>query len=109
VARSGFRLDPGFADALARTAEVGALVKEKASTAAARAKEIVAVDTGRLRDSIAGEAALTPRGWQGRVVATDFKAPWEEEGTVRRSARPFLRPAVEQTVGPIEAPLEGEG
>lgn len=107
-----FEEDPNFRAELLRSVGVKTVLEELAGRAAARAAEL-APDDPRTQDndlhsSVYGDVAMTPRGWAGRVGATNFKAPWFEVGSARTPARPFLRPAVEETVGPIEADPEGE-
>jgi hypothetical protein len=103
---SRFDLDPDFEDAVLRSAEfrdaLEDLVAEAADVADLRAPYL----TGTLASSVFGDVALTEDGWVGRVGATDFKAPWFEEGADGVPPRPFLRPAVEETIGPIEAAPE---
>lgn len=86
-----------LADALR---EIGAQVES-------RAKELVPVDTGELRDSIRAEGGL----WRGagdsrpaevEVVATAPHATFIELGTVKAPAQPFLAPAVESVRGEFQ-------
>lgn len=104
-----FTLDPGFAAAVSRTSQVRDLLDEKATAAAEEAANRAPFATGALAESVFADVALTADGYRGRVGAEDFKAPWFEEGAAGVPARPFLRPAVEAEVGPIEAhPDDGE-
>lgn len=96
-----FKLDPKFDDELVRSPELRGHLEKLAKNAADRAKQLVPVDTGDLQDSIEGVVDFDRRGFVGRVDAHDFKAKWIEFGTVRRPARPFLRPALEAEVGPL--------
>lgn len=97
-----FKLDPDFEQGALATTEVRDIVLDAANRAAARARDLAPEDEGDLKESIFAEVELTSNGWQGRVGATDFKAAWKEFGTVRESPSPFLRPAVEEEVGPLE-------
>lgn len=96
-----FDVDPSFEEELLHSPFVLELVREKAEAAAKRAREIVPVESGDLRDSIQGDVVLESRGFIGRVNAFDWKAHFVEFGTSRRRARPFIRPAVEAEVGPL--------
>ncbi len=70
-----------------------------------RAKALVPVDTGELRDSIT--AALQPRrgGKEARVIHVGFKTPTSrrahlvEYGTAHSSAQQFMRPALDEKAG----------
>lgn len=74
---------------------------QKAITAACvevekEAKHLVAVDTGRLKQSVTHEVALTAkRTWSGRVGTNVHYGPHVEFGTRRMRAQPWLRPAFE--------------
>jgi len=102
-----FVRDPGFEAALFVSPEIEAALRDRCDAAAARARDLAPDDprTGEpdLHTSVFSDVQLTATGYQGRVGATDFKAPWFEEGSARTSPRPFLRPAVEEEIGPVEA------
>lgn len=106
-----FVLDPSFERRFLASPEVGELIAEAAAEAAERARAMApddpATTTDDLKSSVYGDVALTPAGWRGRVGATDYKAHWKEFGSSRERAQPFIRPAVEEVVGPIEA-VEGD-
>lgn len=59
-----------------------------------RAKELCAVDTGRLRSSINWRLARDSRGLAAIIGTNVEYAPYLEFGTSRMAARPFLRPAL---------------
>lgn len=105
--RRGFELDPDFADAYLRSDHVRETLQEYVDDAAEVAARLAPDDprtiTNDLHSSVFGDVAMTSHGWRGRVGASNFKAPWFEEGAAGVASQPFLRPAVEQTVGPIEA------
>ena len=101
-----FTFDPGFEAALLRSDGVRDVLEDLVADAADTADGLAPYLTGDLASSIYGDVALTEDGWTGRVGATDFKAAWFEEGADGVSPRPFLRPAVEQEIGPIEASPE---
>lgn len=109
---SRFVMDPGFEAALLRSEPVRELIEEAATKAAGAAADLAPDDPATTRNdlhsSVFADVAITGRGWTGRVGASDFKAGWFEEGAQGVPARPFLRPAVEQEVGPIEADDGGE-
>jgi len=106
------KLDPAFERELLRSDFVrdrlDDAAKKAAAIAADRAPDDPATSTKDLRSSIRGETELGPDGWVGRVVAGDWKAAWYEIGATGVPARPYLRPAVEQTVGPIEPAPDGD-
>lgn len=103
-----FTPDPGFEAALLRSSGFRDVLEDLVEDAADVAADLAPFETGALADSVYGDVALTEHGWTGRVGATDFKAGWFEEGAVGVTPHPFLRPAVEQTIGPIEpGPEEG--
>jgi len=104
---SEFKRDPSFEAMLLRSTEVRDVLEERVSAAAARATALApddpATTTNDLHTSVFGDVAMTGRGWAGRVGAANFKAPWFEIGATGVPARPFLVPAVEEEIGPIEA------
>lgn len=113
MAGAHFEEDPNFRGELLRSAEIRAVLEEKA-TAAAKTASRLAPDDPRtsgadLHSSIVADVELTARGYAARVAALDFKAGWYEFGSSRTRARPFLRPAVEEEVGPLESGGGGEG
>lgn len=60
------------------------------------AKQIVHVITGRLRNSITHEVDM---GEMAVYIGTNVEyAPYEEEGTSKRPAHPFLRPAAQDHI-----------
>lgn len=107
-----FERDPGFERQVLGERWVGDLLEELVSTAAARASDLAPDDpatTGKdLHSSVYGDVELVGGRYRARVGATDFKANWFEHGAVGVPARPFLRPAVEEIIGPIEADPGGE-
>lgn len=107
-----FVRDPGFEMALFASVEIELALKDRTDAAAARARELAPddprTDEPDLHTSVFGDVALTATGYKGRVGATDFKAPWYEEGSARTAPRPFLRPAVEEEIGPVSAAQGGD-
>ena len=70
------------------------------------AKETVPVDTGRLKNSITHEVEGDGRAV---VIGSNVEyAPFVELGTVKMSARPYLRPAVENHIAEYQNVLETE-
>ena len=69
--------------------EAPSIVRKIAEAIAARARRLVAVKTGALRDSI----RVTDEGIE---VDKDY-AGAVELGTATRAARPFVRPAIEMS------------
>jgi HK97 gp10 family phage protein len=72
----------------------------------ARAQAIVPIDTGALRDSITYRIEHTGGQWHIIVGAYTDYALFVELGTVRMSAQPYLRPAVDQIVAHIASELQ---
>jgi HK97 gp10 family phage protein len=66
---------------------------------AAEAKRLVRVDEGELRDDITvsnaaeGATRSEPAAYVGPTSKTDWRAHFEEFGTVDQAAHPFIRPA----------------
>jgi hypothetical protein len=105
VART-FELADGFEDEILRSQPVRAIVEDRTQAAAERASRLAADDPSTsgqdLHSNIEADVGLDAHGWVGRVNANDWKAGWFEFGTSRQAARPFLRPALEAEVGPVE-------
>jgi HK97 gp10 family phage protein len=76
---------------------------EEMSKVTERAKEIVPVRTGRLRNSIYRRKTGF-LGWE--VGATMFYAGFVEFGTRYMRARPYLRPAVEEKMPEVREELK---
>lgn len=80
----------------------GAAVQDKAEKVRDTAKDIVAVDTGRTRDSI----EATGGGTEWEVGTT---VPWGghlERGTVDTAPQPFMGPAADAHEGELVSDLE---
>lgn len=77
----------------------GKFLTRKAIRTVRHAKRIAPVDTGRLRSSITHEVGGDAEGIVARVGTNVEYAAHLEYGTVRMSARPFLRPALAQIAG----------
>lgn len=107
-----FELDAAFERKLLESdfmrARIQTAAEAAASAAADRAPDDPRTSRPDLPTSIVAEMELTEHGWRGRVVAHDWKAAWHEEGAAGVPARPFLRPSVEENVGPIEPHPEGD-
>lgn len=72
------------------------VVERHTKAAEQKALSLVPVKSGLLKRSIASEVKTKPGRWVfGRVAASAPHAHLLEYGTVRASARPFLRPALE--------------
>lgn len=66
------------------------------------AKELAPVDTGRLRSSIASEVRRVASDTIKGIIGTDVEyAKFQEFGTSKMDANPFLRPAIETHRGDI--------
>ncbi len=103
MARSLFIQDPGFEALLARSTGLRRVLEGYAQEIAGHAQQLVPVREGDLRDSIEADVQLeTEGGFVGRVNVFHYTAHWVEFGTVRTRAQPFLRPAAEMVLGPLE-------
>ncbi len=71
-----------------------------------RAKKEVPVLTGRLRSSITNEVKKEGKGYTGQVGTNVIYAPFVEFGTSRRSAKPYLFPAMKNSKADIIKFLE---
>ncbi len=71
------------------------------------AKKMVAVDTGRLRSSITHEIIRYKRDVIGKVGTNVLYGIFQEFGTSRMSASPFLRPALAKNLSKIKALFKG--
>jgi HK97 gp10 family phage protein len=60
------------------------------------AKELAAVDTGRMRSSIRSISALDANGMEVTIFTDVEYAPYQEFGTRKMPAHPFMVPAAEQ-------------
>lgn len=70
------------------------IVKASAIRIEKRAKQLVPVDTGRLKRSI--EVQTEKQGFVQRVISDVPYAPYVEFGTRKMHAQPFLTPAAEE-------------
>lgn len=103
MARLIFVQDPTLEPLLRRSTGLRRVLRGYAEDIAELARIEVPVREGDLRDSIEADVALEPDdGYVGRVNAFHFTAHWIEFGTVRTRPRPFLRPATEIVLGPLE-------
>jgi hypothetical protein len=68
------------------------------------AKHLAPRRTGALADSI----TAMPGEGTVKLIATDFKAAWQEKGTSKMPAHPFLEPAT-RTVFPTARIISGGG
>lgn len=105
--RSGFKMDPTFAARVLHAPGVRDVLEPRAEKVAERARQLAPDDPTTthddLRSSIGVVLMLRAGGWIARVIATDYKAHWKEFGSSREPAKPYLRPAVEAEVGPLNA------
>lgn len=103
--------DPTFEKMLLSSPELEQHLRGVVDEAARRAADLAPDDpsTGApdLHSSIFGDVEQAGPTLRGRVGATDYKARWFEEGATGVPARPFLRPAVEEKIGPL-GPDTGE-
>lgn len=103
---SRFRMDPSFPAMFGRSEEARELLQDPVDRVTARAKELAPDDPATsgndLRGMIEGEVVMEDGRWIGRVASNNFKGNWKEFGSSRESAQPYLRPALEAEVGPVE-------
>ncbi len=83
--------------ALATKQAVQMLVEKATADIAARAAATAPIDTGALAESIAYKVEGTFNGAEGVAYTNQEYAAYQEFGTVRNRAQPYMRPAVEQT------------
>ena len=90
--------------------EVQNILHDGARRVAERAREIVPVRTGRLRDSIMVEGGIeadVDEAFQPiAVVATAPYASFVEDGTSKMTPRPFLEPALEEIEPEVMAEVD---
>lgn len=94
-------IDPDFAAAILRSADVRDMVKTAADEVGDRAKTETTSES--IAKGIEVEVGLQDGAWTGRINAKDFKSGWFEHGTVKMRARPFLRKAAMALGYKIEA------
>lgn len=70
--------------------------RRTADQAMMQARSLVPVDTGALRDSIDYELRPTQTGFALVIFAGEEYALYVELGTMHMSARPYLRPVLDQ-------------
>lgn len=84
-----------------------------ASLVAARARMLVPVKSGKLRETVrvvrlTGDPKLNVRVYAGnRIKGGAFYAHMVEYGTMKMPAKPFLRPALQEVKGRVKSILEG--
>lgn len=78
---------------------VGKMITKTTLRIEALAKMLAPVDTGRLRNSIQHQFALSDGELVGRVGTNVEYAPYVEFGTRFWSGKPFLIPALYQVIG----------
>lgn len=79
----------------------GKLLAKAAVKIERSAKRACAVDTGRLRSSVAHELGRDERGLVARIGTDVTYGIYVELGTRRMRAQPFLRPALDSIRGGI--------
>ena len=77
----------------------GKYLKRKGLQVQRRAKQFAPVDTGRLRASITEELARDDGGLVERIGSDVSYAAFQEFGTSKMAARPYLRPALDAVQG----------
>lgn len=101
-----FEQHPAFERELLRSIEMRRVIEHRTEAVAERASEIAADDPRTVADDlhrmIEAEVEIDAHGAHGRVVSKNFKGHWYEFGASGVPARPYLRPALESEVGPIE-------
>lgn len=106
--------NPAFETELLASPSVQRFAGQLAELVAASARAKAPVRLGILRESIEGETVrndgFAPEapagGWVGRVASADWKTLLIERGTRRMRARPFLIPAILETLPGVT--LRGE-
>ena len=82
--------DQGAINALATSAELMAVTMKAANAGAQGAKRRARVDTGEMRNAINAK----PNGRGARVSSPAAHSVFNEYGTRRMSAQPFMRPSM---------------
>lgn len=86
----------------AQSEEARAVVQPIGEQVIEIAKQDAPYLTGHLEESVVGEWVEEGGKQKFRITATDFKASWQEFGTVNMAAQPFLGPAAMQIVGNLQ-------
>lgn len=105
-----FARDPAFERQLLTSPAVEVIVADRGEAVAERARELAPDDPTTAGSRIADGIGVDVETVDGRRVAhvhSGFPGPFHEFGTSRHPARPFLRPAAEQVVGPLSGEHEG--
>lgn len=96
------KLDPLTRGAVSRGVQLaGVLVEGSAKTAAP-------VDTGRLRGSIHTTGKSTPNGAEASVGTNVEYALYQELGTSKMQAQPFLKPALQKNKAKAKTIIQTE-
>lgn len=97
-----FVINPDFADEILKSEELAPALLELGPPLVAGAQTRARKRLEKLADSIDYEVGHNDAGnIIGRLRADDFKAHWHEFGTAKKAAQPYLRPTVEELVGPV--------
>lgn len=105
--------DPQFRRRILGSVEVAETVlRPLAEDVADRARQLAPDDPGtpgsRIADGVEVDVGTDDRGRQvGRILGTHFASHFSEFGTIREPERPWLRPALEEVVGPLVADTGG--
>lgn len=83
--------DAGAVAALANSPELAAVLRRKAEAGAEGARRRARVRTGAMRVGI--QVVPIPGGW--RVISTADYSAYNEYGTSRMAAQPFMRPSMD--------------
>lgn len=83
------------------TPAVRASVEASCKLVETAAKYYVPVDTGELQESITTEIEETGKTIVGRVAPHTYYAGFVEYGTYKMRAQPYMRPALDESRGPI--------
>lgn len=100
---TGFVLDPRFEKGILRSTVVRDHLEEVAHQGAEAYREGVPIASGELFDSIFGDVALTPEGFQGRIGAKAPHAGLVELGTIDTPPDGSLRAVADRLGVKLEA------
>jgi HK97 gp10 family phage protein len=97
----------GFNSLWRESGPIGKALKKWAQDVQKLAKQFAPVDTGRLQESIGIAYGENPDGIYADIGTDVFYAGYQELGTSRNPAHPYLRPALAVVLQQIEGSLGG--
>lgn len=77
-------------------------LKRSGASVQGNAKQLAPVDTGKLRSSIDTEMKVSPNLRQVFIFSSLYYAAYQEYGTIKNKAQPYLIPSFNQELGVYE-------